>query len=206
MNSGSIVFLVDDEPGMLKALGRLLLAEGFDVQAYRSAEEFLRAHQATEAGCLVLDIAMPGIDGLELQQRLTLNGSRMSIVFLTGHGDIPMSVRAIKAGAIDFLTKPVNDAQLLTAIRSALSNAEEQNKMIPGTAVLRERLDRLTRRERQVLDHVIAGKTNKRIANELFTGEQNIKVHRRRVMDKMCAGSLAELVRMAERLDLPPAY
>jgi len=206
MNSGSIVFLVDDEPGMLKALGRLLLAEGFDVRAYRSAEEFLRAHQATEAGCLVLDIAMPGIDGLELQQRLTLNGSRMSIVFLTGHGDIPMSVRAIKAGAIDFLTKPVNDAQLLTAIRSALSNAEEQNKMIPGTAVLRERLDRLTRRERQVLDHVIAGKTNKRIANELFTGEQNIKVHRRRVMDKMCAGSLAELVRMAERLDLPPAY
>ena len=149
---------------------------------------------------------MPGIDGLELQQRLTLNGSRMSIIFLTGHGDIPMSVRAIKAGAVDFLTKPVNDAQLLTAIRSALSKAEVQNKMVPGTAVLRERLDQLTRRERQVLDHVIAGKTNKRIANELFTGEQNIKVHRRRVMDKMRAGSLAELVRMAERLDLPPAY
>ena len=206
MNSGSTVFLVDDEPGMLKALGRLLLAEGFAVRAYPNAEEFLRAHHAIEAGCLVLDIAMPGIDGLELQQRLTLNGSRMSIIFLTGHGDIPMSVRAIKAGAIDFLTKPVNDAQLLTAIRSALSNAEEQNKMIPGTAVLRERLDQLTRRERQVFDHVIAGKTNKRIANELFTGEQNIKVHRRRVMEKMCAGSLAELVRMAERLDLPPAY
>jgi len=206
MNPGSTVFLVDDEPGMLKALGRLLLAEGFAVRAYPSAEEFLRAHQATEAGCLVLDIAMPGIDGLELQQRLTLNGSRMSIIFLTGHGDIPMSVRAIKAGAIDFLTKPVNDAQLLTAIRSALSKTEEKNKMIPGSAVLRERLDQLTRRERQVFDHVIAGKTNKRIANELFTGEQNIKVHRRRVMDKMCAGSLAELVRMAERLELPPAY
>ena len=191
---------------MLKALGRLLLAEGFAVQAHPSAEEFLKAHQATDAGCLVLDVAMPGIDGLELQQRLTLNGSRMSIIFLTGHGDIPMSVRAIKAGAVDFLTKPVNDAQLLTAIRSALSKAEVQNKMVPGTAVLRERLDQLTRRERQVLDHVIAGKTNKRIANELFTGEQNIKVHRRRVMDKMRAGSLAELVRMAERLDLPPAY
>ena len=206
MNLGSTVFLVDDEPGMLKALGRLLLAEGFAVQAHPSAEEFLKAHQATDAGCLVLDVAMPGIDGLELQQRLTLNGSRMSIIFLTGHGDIPMSVRAIKAGAVDFLTKPVNDAQLLTAIRSALSRAEVQNKMVPGTAVLRERLDQLTRRERQVLDHVIAGKTNKRIANELFTGEQNIKVHRRRVMDKMRAGSLAELVRMAERLDLPPAY
>ena len=206
MNLGSTVFLVDDEPGMLKALGRLLLAEGFAVQAYPSAEGFLKAHQATDAGCLVLDVAMPGIDGLELQQRLTLNGSRMSIIFLTGHGDIPMSVRAIKAGAVDFLTKPVNDAQLLTAIRSALSKAEVQNKMVPGTAVLRERLDQLTRRERQVLDHVIAGKTNKRIANELFTGEQNIKVHRRRVMDKMRAGSLAELVRMAERLDLPPAY
>ena len=206
MNLGSTVFLVDDEPGMLKALGRLLLAEGFAVQAHPSAEEFLKAHQATDAGCLVIDVAMPGIDGLELQQRLTLNGSRMSIIFLTGHGDIPMSVRAIKAGAVDFLTKPVNDAQLLTAIRSALSKAEVQNKMVPGTAVLRERLDQLTRRERQVLDHVIAGKTNKRIANELFTGEQNIKVHRRRVMDKMRAGSLAELVRMAERLDLPPAY
>ncbi len=206
MNPGATVFLVDDEPGMLKALGRLLLAEGFAVRAYTSAEEFLKAHQATEAGCLVLDVAMPGIDGLELQQRLTLSGSKMSIVFLTGHGDIPMSVRAIKAGAVDFLTKPVNDAQLLTAIQSALSKAEAQHKMLSGTAALRERLERLTRRERQVLDHVIAGKTNKQIANELFTGEQNIKVHRRRVMDKMCAGSLAELVRMAERLELPPAY
>ena len=206
MNLGPTVFLVDDEPGMLKALGRLLLAEGFAVRAYPSAEEFLVAHPAAEAGCLVLDVAMPAIDGLELQRRLASSGSKIPIVFLTGHGDIPMSVRAIKAGAVDFLTKPVNDAQLLAAIRSALSKAEERNEVIAGTAALRERLQRLTRRERQVLDHVIAGKTTKRIANELFTGEQNIKVHRRRVMDKMCAGSLAELVRMAERLGLPPAY
>lgn len=206
MNSEATVFLVDDEPGMLKALGRLLLAEGFAVRAYASAEEFLKTHQTGESGCLVLDVAMPGIDGLELQQRLTLKGSSMPIIFLTGHGDIPMSVRAMKTGAVDFLTKPVNDEQLLTAIRSALSKTEAQNEMMTGTAVLRERLEQLTRRERQVLEQVIAGKTNKRIAGELFTGEQNIKVHRRRVMDKMGAESLAELVRMAERLELPPAY
>jgi len=137
MNPGATVFLVDDEPGLLKALRRLLLAEGFAVRAYASAEEFLKAHRAAEAGCLVLDVAMPGIDGLELQQRLALGGSKMPIIFLTGHGDIPMSVRAIKAGAVDFLTKPVNDAQLLTAIRSALSKTEEQNEMTRLHAAIR---------------------------------------------------------------------
>lgn len=203
--SSPTVFLVDDEPGLRKALTRLLTAEGLEVRAFATAEEFLRTYRLADTGCLVLDVAMPGIDGLELQQRLTHDGAMVPIVFLTGHGDIPMSVRAMQAGAANFLTKPVNDAELLQAVRAALVKAEEQRAAVAETAALRERLGRLTPRERQVLEQVIAGKLNKQIAADLGTGEHTIKIHRGRVMEKMGVQSVAELVRAAQKLGVPPA-
>jgi FixJ family two-component response regulator len=145
---------------------------------------------------------MPELNGLELQQRLTQVGVLLPIVFLTGHGDIPMSVQAIKAGAVDFLTKPVNDADLLCAVRAALQRATERRDLILGLTLLHERYSRLTPREREVMEHVVAGQLNKEIAGDLGTGEQTIKVHRARVMEKMGVASLADLVRAAERLDV----
>jgi len=194
------VFLVDDEPGMLKALTRLLKAEGFTVRGFPSARTFLESYRAEELSCLVLDVAMPELNGLDLQQRLTHAGILLPIVFLTGHGDIPMSVQAIKAGAVDFLTKPVNDADLLRAVRAALQRAAEQRERASETANLRERLASLTPREREVMDHVVAGQLNKQIAGDLGTGEHTIKVHRARVMQKMGVESLADLVRVAAKL------
>lgn len=197
-----IVYLLDDEPGMLKALTRLLKAEGFTVRGFTSAKTFLESYRAEELSCLVLDVAMPELNGLELQQRLTHTGILLPIVFLTGHGDIPMSVQAIKTGAVDFLTKPVHDADLLRAVRTALQLATEQHDSLSEVASLRERYTRLTPREREVMEHVVAGKLNKQIASDLGTGEQNIKIHRARVMHKMGVESLADLVRAAERLNL----
>ena len=205
MNSSARVFLVDDEPGMLKSLTRLLRAEGFTVVTFPTAEDFLGVCQPSDLGCLVLDVAMPGIDGLQLQERLSREGVMLPIVFLTGHGDIPMSVRAIKAGAVDFLTKPVNDTELLRAVRAALQKAEQQQAFVAETAMLRERLAQLTPREREVMQHVIAGKLNKQIAADLGTGEQNIRIHRGRMMQKMGVPSVAELVRVAEQLGVAPA-
>ena len=196
------VFLLDDDPGMLKALTRLLKAEGLAVQGFTSAEAFLDSYRAENVSCLVLDVAMPEINGLELQQRLTHAGLLLPIVFLTGHGDIPMSVQAIKAGAVDFLTKPVDDTALLRAVRAALQRAAEQRDLISETAMLQQRYSSLTPRERDVMEHVVAGQLNKQIAFDLGTGEQTIKVHRGRVMEKMGVDSLAELVRAAERLGL----
>jgi FixJ family two-component response regulator len=205
MSSSARVFLVDDEPGMLKSLTRLLRAEGFTVVTFPTAEDFLGVCQPSDLGCLVLDVAMPGIDGLQLQERLSREGVMLPIVFLTGHGDIPMSVRAIKAGAVDFLTKPVNDTELLRAVRAALQKAEQQQAFVAETAMLRERLAQLTPREYDVMQHVIAGKLNKQIAADLGTGEQNIKIHRGRMMEKLGVESVAELVRVAERLGVTQA-
>ncbi len=204
------VFLLDDEPGMVKALSRLLAAEGFTVRGFTSAKTFLESYRADDVSCLVLDVAMPELSGLELQERLTHGGILLPIVFLTGHGDIPMSVQAVKAGAVDFLTKPVNDADLLRAVRAALQRAAEQRDVETEMAVLRRRYASLTPREREVMAHVVAGQLNKQIAGDLGTGEQTIKVHRARVMEKMAVDSLADLVRAGERLGLgkrpPPAY
>jgi FixJ family two-component response regulator len=200
--TGGTVFLVDDEPGMLKALTRLLEAEGFTVRAFTSAKTFLESYHAEALGCVVLDVAMPELDGLELQQRLTQSGVLLPIVFLTGHGDIPMSVRAIKAGALDFLTKPVKDADLLRAVRAALQRAAEQRELIRETALLRQRYSGLTPREREVMAHVVAGELNKQVADALGIGEHTVKVHRSRVMEKMSVKSLADLVRAVERLNL----
>jgi FixJ family two-component response regulator len=204
------VFLLDDEPGMVKALTRLLTAEGLAVRGFTSAKTFLESYRADELGCLVLDVAMPELNGLELQERLTHGGILLPIVFLTGHGDIPMSVQAVKAGAVDFLTKPANDADLLRAVRAALQRAAERREVATEMAVLRQRYASLTPREREVMAHVVAGQLNKQIAGDLGTGEQTIKVHRARVMEKMAVDSLADLVRAGERLGLgrlpPPAY
>ena len=205
MTAEPIVYLLDDEPDMLKALTRLLRARGLQVRGFANARDFLarKAHQGP--ACLVLDVAMPEIDGLRIQERLRRSGDELPIIFLTGHGDIPMSVRAMKAGAEDFLTKPVNAVDLLQAIRAALRRASEQHALSEELALLRGRLASLTPREREVLGHVIAGKMNKQIAADLGTGEQNVKVHRGRLMRKMGVSSGAELVRLAERLGLRPA-
>jgi FixJ family two-component response regulator len=196
------VFLVDDEPGMLKALTRLLEAESFAVRAFTSAKAFLESYRPEAFSCLVLDVAMPELNGLELQQRLTQAGVLLPIVFLTGHGDIPMSVQAIKVGALDFLTKPVKDVDLLRAVRAALQRAAEQRESIMEAALLRQRYSVLTPREREVMAHVIAGELNKQVAYALGIGEHTIKVHRSRVMEKMGVESLPDLVRAAKRLGL----
>jgi FixJ family two-component response regulator len=195
------VFLLDDEPGMLRALARLLKCEGFIVQGFTSAKTFLDAYRQEDRSCLVLDVSMPEVNGLEFQQRLTRSGMLLPIVFLTGRGDIPMSVQAIKAGAVDFLTKPVNDADLLRAVRAGLRQSAEQRELIAELASLRERYSRLTAREREVMQHVVAGQLNEQVASDLGTGEHTVKVHRARVMKKMGVESLADLVRAAERLE-----
>jgi RNA polymerase sigma factor (sigma-70 family) len=205
MTDQSIVYLLDDEPDMLKALTRLLRARGLQVRAFTSARGFLAQALDARPACLVLDVDMPELDGLAVQELLRQRGSELPIVFLTGHGDIPMSVRAIKAGAEDFLTKPVNAADLLRAVRAALQRAAEQRAEREELAALQQCLDSLTPREREVLGHVIAGKLNKQIAADLGTGEQNVKVRRGRLMRKMGVTSVAELVRVAERLGLKPS-
>jgi len=196
------VFLLDDEPGMLKALTRLLKAEGFTVQAFTAAKAFLESYRPETLGCLVLDVAMPELNGLELQRRLTRSGVLVPIVFLTGHGDIPMTVQAIKAGAVDFLTKPVKDTDLLRAVRAALQRAAEQRELIAEIALLRQRYASLTPRESEVMAQVVAGLLNKQIAADFGVGEHTIKMHRARVMQKMGVVALADLVRAAERLAL----
>jgi FixJ family two-component response regulator len=205
MKSAVTIGLVDDEPGMLKALQRLLNAEGFHVRTFASAGEFLARFPSERVDCLVLDVTMPGLSGLELQEQLNRAGARLPIVFLTGQGDIPMSVRAIKAGAVNFLTKPVDDAELLAAVRVALAEAARQQAEQAALAAERSRLESLTPRELEVLRHVIAGKLNKQIAADLGTSEQTIKVHRMRITEKMGLPSVAELVRAAGRLNLTPA-
>lgn len=205
MNVVGTVFLVDDEPELRLALTRLLRAEGLEVEAYGSAQAFLERVDDHCVGCLVLDLAMPGSNGLELQQQLTARGAKLGIVFLTGHGDIPTSVRAIKAGAVDFLTKPVRRADLLHAVQAALHHARDQHESAVAAAGLRSRLAQLTPREREVFAHVIAGKLNKVIAAGLGTTEQTIKVHRARVMEKLGVDSVAELVRVAQQVGVKPA-
>ena len=204
MSDPGTVFLVDDEPGMLKALTRLLSAEGFAVKSFRSAADFLAEHTPELSGCLVLDVAMPGLDGMALQQQLLGSGSLISIIFLTGHGDIPMSVRAIKLGAVDFLTKPVKAAELVSSVQAALKIAGERAAGSQASRELRERLGRLTPREHEVMTHVIAGEMNKQIAAVMGIGEQTVKIHRMRMMEKLGLHSVVELVRAAERLGVEP--
>jgi FixJ family two-component response regulator len=194
------VFLVDDDPGVINALSRLLRVKGYDVRSYTSPQEFLISHDATVPGCAVLDVSMPGLDGLELQQALAAEGCHRPIIFITGKGDIPTSVRAMKAGAIDFLTKPMSNQDLLDAI----ARAEEQDTKARGTraelAPIEARIATLTPREREVLAYVVAGRLNKQIAGDLGLVEQTVKFHRSAVMKKLGVRTVADLVRMVERM------
>ncbi len=199
---GGIVYILDDDPEMVKAITRLLRARRFEVRGFTYAHAFLEAYRPENNACLVLDVAMPELDGLQLQQLLTHEGILIPIIFLTGQGDIPTSVRAIKAGATDFLTKPVDAAVLAGAVRAALQIAETRRQAATETQALKARLASLTPRQREVMEHIVAGQLNKQIAYDLGTGEQNIKLHRAQIMTKMGADSLAELVRIAERLGI----
>lgn len=194
------VYLVDDDPRVLKGLSRLVLSAGLPVMAFTSPEEFLAQVRPRTEGCLVLDFTMPGLNGLELQKALKESGCPLPIIFLTGDGNVPISVQAMKRGALDFLTKPVSETDLLAAIHAGLERNRRTLEELAEVEELRARVDSLTSREREVLRHVVSGKLNKQIAGELGTVEQTIKVHRGRVMEKMKVQSLAELVRLAERL------
>ena len=194
------VFIVDDDPAVLKSLARVLRAIQFTVVTFGSPQEFLEQHNPHIPGCLVLDVAMPGLNGLELQEALRVKGSAIPIIFLTGHGDIPMSVQAMKGGALDFLTKPVRDEDLLKAVEAALEKDRIERQSRAELDDIQKRLATLTPREREVLSHVVSGQLNKQIANDLGTVEQTVKVHRARVMEKMKVNSVAELVRLTERL------
>ncbi len=202
MKQPEMVFLVDDEPALLKALARLLKAEGFAVQAFDSAKKFLDAPRHAGSGCIVLDQCMPEMSGIELQQELAQENSALALIFITGNGDIPMSVRAIKAGAVDFLIKPVNDKELLQVIRTALEKSRSMLEAKAELAELQQRHSALSTREKEVLILVAKGLPNKQIAGLLGVVEQTIKVHRGRVMSKMEVDSLAQLVLVAERLKL----
>lgn len=192
------IFVVDDDRAVCTALARLLRAEGFEAAAFDTPEAFLEDHDPSALGCVLLDLSMPGLDGLELQQALAERGSTLPIIFLSGHGDIRSSVRAMKQGAVDFLTKPVNDADLIGAVRVAVDRCERFLNARRQQDKVQHLLDTLTPRERQVLGHIVSGKLNKQVAAELGTVEKTIKVHRARVMMKMGAKSLADLVRIAQ--------
>jgi len=196
---GPTVFVVDDYAPGRRSISRLLRAAGFAVTAFASAEEFLAQYDPQTSGCLVLDLAMPAVSGLELQGILADRGSLLPIIFLTAYGDIPKSVQAMKLGASDFLTKPVNDEDLLAAVRVAIEKHRALRREQAELSEIRARLATLTPREREVLEYVVAGKLNKQIAGELGTVEQTVKIHRAHVMQKMRVQSVAELVRMTER-------
>jgi FixJ family two-component response regulator len=196
------VFLVDDDASVLTALSRLLRTRGYEVQSFASSQAFLAKHDASIPGCAVFDVSMPGLDGLELQQALTTGGSPRPVVFLTGKGDIPTSVRAMRAGAIDFLTKPVRDADLLAAIARARKDDASTRDRNAELKSINDRLALLTPREHEVMTHVIAGRLNKQIAGDLGTVEKTIKVHRARAMEKMGVRSVADLVRLVEKVGI----
>ncbi len=199
MSEPMTVFAVDDDPSVLRGIERLLRSAGLQAAVFPTAQAFLDGYRPEAPGCVILDLAMPGLDGLQLQERLLERGAALPIIFLTGHGDIPTSVCAMKRGAVDFLTKPVDDVELLAAVQQAIRACGLLRQERRELADIAQRLATLTTRERQVLGHVISGKLNKQIAATLGTVEKTIKVHRARMMHKMRAPTVAALVRLAER-------
>ena len=197
-----IVFVVDDDPSVRRAIKRLLESVGLEVQSFGSAPEFL--HSIPDApSCLVLDIRLPGISGLDFQRVMAEANIHIPIIFITGHGDVPMTVRAMKAGAVEFLTKPFRDQDLLDAVQFALERDRARHQREAEIATLRERFESLSAREREVVAMVVSGMLNKQIAAEIGTTENTVKVHRSRAIEKMQAKSLADLVRMVDRLKIP---
>ena len=198
-----VVFVVDDDVSVREALQRLVRSAGLKVEAFASAEEFLNRARPEEPSCLVLDVRLPDLSGLDLQRRMVDANNEMPIVFITGHGDIPTTVRAMKAGAVEFLTKPLVEGDVLESIRAALARDRLVRDHHAETAELRARYALLTPREEEVMSWVVSGLLNKQIAGELGISEETVKVHRGHVMRKMEADSVAALVRMAEQLRVP---
>ncbi len=195
--SEALVFVVDDDNSVRKALARLIRSVGLNVETFASAREFLARGPHDGSACLILDVRMPGLSGLDLQKELAASGSTLSIIFITGHGTIPMSVQAMRAGAVEFLEKPFEDQALIDAVHEALQKDEQARQKKAELEEIRERVNSLTPREREVFELVVTGKLNKQIAFELGTNERTIKAHRAQVMKKMQADSLADLVRLA---------
>jgi FixJ family two-component response regulator len=201
-DSEAIVFVVDDDPSVRRSLKRLIRSAGFTVESFVSAQEFLERPRPDIPGCLVLDIQMPGLSGLDLQDELAAAKLNLPVIFLTGYGTVPASVRALKAGAVDFLEKPVDDGVLLDAIHQAIERNRRARMEQAEITEIQRRVDSLSPREREVCALLVTGMLNKQIASELGTAEKTIKVHRGRLMKKMQAGSMAELVRLAGKLDI----
>jgi FixJ family two-component response regulator len=201
----AVVFVVDDDPSMRRSLDTLLRSVGHDVRLFSSAQEFMQAQRSDALGCLVLDVRLPGMSGLAFQQELAKAGIALPVIFITGHGDVPMGVRAMKAGAVEFLTKPFDDQVLLDAVHAAIERDRGRRRTAAQLAELQARYRSLTEREREVFELVVAGRLNKQIADQLALSVVTVKVHRAQVMRKMLAKSIVDLVRMADQLRLSRA-
>jgi FixJ family two-component response regulator len=199
----AVVFVIDDDESMRRSLATLLRSVGLDARVFSSPQEFMRAERPDAPGCLVLDVRLPGLSGLAFQERLAKEGIALPIIFITGHGDVPMTVRAMKAGAVEFLSKPFDDQVLLDGIHGAIERDRQRRRHAAQLAELQERYRALTEREREIFTLVIAGRLNKQIAAELGLSVVTVKVHRAQVMRKMLAKSIVDLVRMADQLGVP---
>ena len=204
--NGGTVFIVDDDPDVCRAVGRLVRGAGYEVREFNSARDFLVAHESEPPGCLLLDLSMPDVDGLQLQQSLVASGCHRPIVFLSANGDVHNTVRAMKAGAVNFLTKPVDEDELMDALAEAVALDAAGRAQWETRNTVAGRLATLTPRERQVLEKVVAGRLNKQIAAELGTVEKTIKVHRSRVMQKLHAASLIQLIEIAKLAGISPKH
>ena len=199
------IFVIDDDASMRSALSYLLQSAGYKVETHSSAEEFLRREHYDGVGCIILDVQMPGLSGMDLQEKLMRSDYRMPIIFLTGHGELSMGVQAMKKGAIDFLTKPCDDEQLLGAVQSAIEKDMQARGSYEEKQKIRRRIELLTPRENEILHYVIAGMLNKQIAAKLGIAEPTVKIHRGRIMEKLCAESVADLVRLAGKAGIEPS-